>query len=104
MDSHLYRNVNDENPYTKKWIVICTEMCMTKTNSKIIWIVICTEMCITKTHMNRHSHLYRNAHDENLFKKNMDSHWYTNVHDENPIKKNMDSHLYRNMHDENPHE
>ena len=30
MDSHLYKNVHEENPYTKIWIVICTEMCMTK--------------------------------------------------------------------------
>ena len=33
-NSHLYRNVHDEKPYTKKWIVIRTEMCMTKTDTK----------------------------------------------------------------------
>ena len=68
MDSHSYRNVHDENPFKKKWIVIRTEMCM------------------TKTHMNMDSHLYRNVHDENPFKKNMDSHSYRNVHDENPYE------------------
>ena len=30
MDSHLYRNVHDENPYTIIWIVIRTNMYMTK--------------------------------------------------------------------------
>ena len=69
MDSHLYRNVHDENPYTKKWIVIRTEMCMTKTHSKRIWIVIRTEMCTTKTHMIMDSHSYRNVHDENRYTK-----------------------------------
>ena len=64
MDSHSYRNVNDENPYTKKWIVIHTEICMTRTHSKRIQIVICTEMCMTKNHMNMDSHSYKNVHDE----------------------------------------
>ena len=31
----------------------------------------------------------------------MDSHLYRNVHDENPYKKNMDSHLYKDVHDRN---
>ena len=66
MDSHSYRNVNDVNPYKKKWIVIRTKMCM------------------TKTHKNMDSHSYRNVHDENPFKKNMDSHSYKDVHDKNP--------------------
>ena len=66
MGSHLYRNVHEENPYTKKWIVICTEMCM------------------TKTHKNMDSHSYRNVHDENPYKNNMDSHLYRNVYDKNP--------------------
>ena len=35
MDSHLYRDVHDENPCTKKWIVIRTKMCMTKTHKNI---------------------------------------------------------------------
>ena len=48
MDIHSYRNVHDKNPYTKKWIVIRTEMCMTKTHTRIIWIVICTNICMTK--------------------------------------------------------
>ena len=30
MDSHSYKNVHDENPHTKKWIVIRTEMCIDK--------------------------------------------------------------------------
>ena len=63
MDSHLYRNVYDKNPYTKKWIFIRTNMCMTKTNK------------------NMDCHLYRNVHDENPSKKNMDFHLYRNVHD-----------------------
>ena len=35
MDSHSYRNVYDENPYTIIWIVICTNMEMTKTHKKM---------------------------------------------------------------------
>ena len=34
MDSHSYKNVQDENEYTMKWIVIRTEMCMTKTHTQ----------------------------------------------------------------------
>ena len=34
MDSHSYKNVHDENPLKKKWIVIRTEMRITKTHSK----------------------------------------------------------------------
>ena len=67
MDSNSYRNVHDENPFKKKWIVIRTEMCMTKTHSKRIWIVIRTGMCMTKTHMNMDSHSYRNVHEENPY-------------------------------------
>ena len=48
--SHLYRNVHDENPYTRKWIVIHTNMYMTKTHLK--------EM---------DSHPYRNVHDKNPY-------------------------------------
>ena len=29
--SPSYRNAHDENPYTRKWIVIRTNMCSTKT-------------------------------------------------------------------------
>ena len=50
MESHSHRNVHDENPYTKKWTVIRTEMCMTKTHSK-----------------RNGSHSYRNVHDENPY-------------------------------------
>ena len=67
MDSHLDRNVHDENPYTKKEIIILKEMCMTKKHSKRIWIVIRTEMCMMKTHMNMDSHPYRNVNDENPY-------------------------------------
>ena len=74
MDSHLYRDVHDKNLCTKKWIVIRTKMCMTKTHIRIIWIVIRTKMCMTETHKNMHSHSYRNMHDKNPYKKNMDSH------------------------------
>ena len=49
------------------------------------------------------SHLYRNVHDKNPFKKNMDSTLYRNEHGKNPVKNNMDSHSYRNVHDENPY-
>ena len=48
--SHLYRNVNSENPYTRNRIVIRTIMYMTKTHSKVM-----------------DSHLYRNVHDENPY-------------------------------------
>ena len=66
MDCHSYRNVHDENPYTKKWIVIRTKMCM------------------TKTHTNKDSHSYRDVHAEKTNKYNMDSHSYKDVIDENP--------------------
>ena len=66
MDSHSYRNVHDKNPYTNKWIVILTKMCMMKTDK------------------NMDSHLYRDVHDENRYKNNMYSHSYKDVHDENP--------------------
>ena len=62
MDSHSYRNVHDENPYNKKWIVICTKMCM------------------TKTHKNMDSHAYKDVHDKKPCKNNMDSHTYKDVH------------------------
>ena len=56
MDSHLQRNVHDENPYT------------------LIWIVIRTNMYMTKTHPNMDSHSYKHVHDENHTKTyvNMD--------------------------------
>ena len=60
---------------------------MTKTHTKRTWIVIRTEMCMTKTHQYIDSHSYRNVHDENAYKKNMDCHSYRNVHDENPYTK-----------------
>ena len=44
MDSHSYRNMHDKNPYTKKRIVVSTEMFMTKINTRRIWIVNCTKM------------------------------------------------------------
>ena len=68
IDSHSYRNVHDENPYTKKWIVIHIEICNDKNPFKkkmdshlyrnvhdknpytMKWIVIHTEMFTTKTH------------------------------------------------------
>ena len=75
---------------------------MMKTNTKRIWIVIRTNMCMTKTHKNMDSHSYRNVHNENQYKKNMDSHLYRDVHDDNPYKNNIDSHLYKDVHDENP--
>ena len=71
MDSHSYRDVHDENPYNKKWIFICTEMCIDENpykkniNSHSYinvhdenlytnkWIVIRTEMCMRKTHRTR---------------------------------------------------
>ena len=65
MDSHSYRNVQDENPYTMKWIVIHTEVCVTRTHSKRSGIIIRTEMCMTKTDMNMDSHSYINVTEEN---------------------------------------
>ena len=56
MDSHSYKNVRDENPYTRKLIVIRTNMYM------------------TKTHKNMDSHSYKDVRDENPYKNNMDSH------------------------------
>ena len=47
MNSHLYKDVHDEKPIR-------------------IWIVIRTEMCMTKIQKNIESHLYRNVHDENI--------------------------------------
>ena len=41
--SHSYRNVHDENTFKRKWIVIRTEMCMTKPIQKEM-VVIRTEM------------------------------------------------------------
>ena len=64
MNSPSYRNVHDKKPLKKKWIVIRTEIYMTKTHLKRIWIVIRKEMCMTKTHMNMDSNSYRNVHDE----------------------------------------
>ena len=63
--SHSYRNVYDKTPYTKKLIVIRIQLSMTQTHknmyshsyrialTKRIWIVIRTEMCMTKTHTQR---------------------------------------------------
>ena len=73
MDSHLYINVHDKNPFTRKWIVIGTNMYMTKAHSKEMdshsyrsvndenpytrkWIVIRTKMYMTKTNKNMDSH------------------------------------------------
>ena len=66
-DCHSYKDVHDEYPFKKKWIVIRPGMCMTKTHSKRKWIVIRTEMCMTKTNMDMDSHSYRNVHDENPY-------------------------------------
>ena len=50
MESHLHRNVHDENPYT------------------IIWVNIRTNMYMTKTHKNMDNHSYKDVHDENPYK------------------------------------
>ena len=60
MNCHSYRNVHDENTYTRKWIVICTKMCM------------------TKTHKNIDIHSYRDVHDDNPYKNNMHRVWKSN--------------------------
>ena len=103
MDSHLYRNVHDENPFKMKWIVIRTEMCMTKTHSKINgshsyrnvhdknpytrkWIVIRTEIYMKKTHTRIILIVIRTKMYMTKTHKNMDSHSYKDVHDENPYK------------------
>ena len=66
MDTYSYKHMHDKNPYTKKWIVIRTEM------------------CITKTQKNIDNYFYRDVYDKNPYKNNMDSHLYKDVHDENP--------------------
>ena len=66
MDSYSYRNVHDGNSFEKKWIVIRTEICMTRTNQ------------------NMDSHSFRDVHDENPYKNNMDGHSYKDLHDKNP--------------------
>ena len=48
----LKRISHMENPYAKKWTVICADMCMTKTHSK-----------------RNGNHTYRNVHDKNTLKK-----------------------------------
>ena len=50
----------------------------------MIWIVIHTEMCMTKTKNNMHSHLYKVVHDKTF--TNMDSHSYQIVHDKNILE------------------
>ena len=65
MDSHSYKDVHDENPFTMKWIVIHTNMSMTETNK------------------NMDSHSYKDVHDVNQYTE-MDSHSFRNVHDDNP--------------------
>ena len=67
-----------------------------------IQIVICTEVCMMKTNKNMDSHSYRDVHDENPYKNNMDSYLYKDVHDKNRYKNNMDIHSYKDVHDENP--
>ena len=52
MDSHSYRNVHDENPYTRKWIVIRTKMCMTKTHTKTY---VNMDIQSTKFYMKKHT-------------------------------------------------
>ena len=49
---HSYKDVHDKKP-KRIWIVIHTEMCMTKTNTKIIRTVIHTEISTTKTYTQR---------------------------------------------------
>ena len=39
MDSHSYKNVHDENPYTRKWIVIHTKIYMTKHTIEFIYLI-----------------------------------------------------------------
>ena len=64
MDIHSYRNVLDENPFTRKWVVIRTNIYMKKTHTRIIWIVIHANMYMTKTHKNMDSHSYKDVHDK----------------------------------------
>ena len=52
MDIHSYINVNDENPYKKKWIVICTKMCMTKTHTKTY---VNMDIQSTKLYLTKHT-------------------------------------------------
>ena len=88
MDSHLYINVHDENPFKKKWIVIRTEMCMTKTHTQRNGYSFVQKCAWWKPiHKEMDSHSYRNVHDENAYKKNIDSYSYRDVHDKNPYTK-----------------
>ena len=50
------------------WILIRTEMYMTKTDATIIWILIRTNMYMTKTRTNMDSHSDKHVHDENPYK------------------------------------
>ena len=59
-------------------------MCMKKTHTRITWIVICTNMCMTKTHKNMDSHSYKDVHDENSYKNNVTGHPHKDVHAKNP--------------------
>ena len=52
IDSHLYRDVDDEN---QKNMDIHSYRDVHDKNKKIIWIVIRTEMCMTKTKNNMDS-------------------------------------------------
>ena len=81
MDSHSYRNVNDENPYTRIWIVIFTNMYMTKKTIRI-WIVIRTNMYMTKTHKNMDSHSFKDVYDKT----------YTRTYDNMDIKSTKIEH------------
>ena len=67
MDSYSYRNVHDENPYIRIWIVI--KQTYTWRKPIIIWIVIRTNMYMTKiktkTYVNmdiRSTKLYMTKH------------------------------------------
>ena len=71
--SHLYRNVNDENPFKNKWQLF-VQKCKYRQSIQKEMLVIRTEMYMTKTHS-----------------KEMDSHSYKHTHDKNPLKRNGQS-------------
>ena len=52
MDRNSYRNVYDENPYTRKLIVIRTNMYMTKTHTKTY---VNMDIQSTKLYMTKHT-------------------------------------------------
>ena len=80
MDSYLYRDVHVKN--LKEYGYSFLQRCEWQ-KSIIIWIVIPTEMCMTKNYNNMHSDLYKVLHEKTC--TNIDIHLYKIVHDKNVL-------------------